>query len=58
VGRGPATSEISPVEPPPPTPPRKGEGRRRVYGLSIDRNPSPEFLATLEIRPLPMGEVT
>jgi hypothetical protein len=31
--------------------------RVRGYALSIDRNPSPEFLAALEIRPLPTGKV-
>src|SRR6266849_4651295 len=30
----------------------------RGYGLSIDRDPSPGFLASRQIRPLPMGEVT
>jgi hypothetical protein len=31
--------------------------RVRGYASSMDRNPSPGFLAMLEIRPLPMGEV-
>src|SRR4029453_7272659 len=29
----------------------------RGYGLSIERNPSPGFLASRQIRPLPVGEV-
>src|SRR5260221_4220158 len=38
-----------------------GRGRRVAPGegvrTTIDLNPSPEFVATLQIRPLPMGEV-